>query len=814
MEQALTGTRVVEVGGGYAAPMAGKLLADLGAAVVKVEPPEGDPARRHGPFPAGVPNPEASGAFIALNANKRSLVLDLGAAPGRRALEALAAEADILLHDLPPRAMEAAGLDYARLAARNPRLVLLSITPYGLTGPYRDFAASDLTLIHGGGFAYLCPDGSPHADRPPLRFFGHHALLQAGLHGATAALAAHLRAGAQGIGEHIDLSIHSTVGLLLGRHFPAYSYQGKVESRLTQNITAPSNLFPCKDGVIYLIAVEDAQWERLVEMMGQPDWTRSPLVADRAARGQNQDYLTEHLSRWTAQWTAEELFHACQKNRIGAAPVYDFDRIASDPHLAERAFFVPHEHPVAGRLLLPGSPYRLRQPWWALRTPAPRLGEANGLKTSLFGGPALARTVRAAETPPGGPAPSPAAPDLPLRGVRVLDLTWVWAGPHATLLLAYLGAEVLKVESAARADLARRLDIYPQGMAGGLNRCGYFNTVGQAKQSVAINVSHPEGLALVKQLAARSDVVMSNFATGVMDRLGLAADVLQRTKPDLIVAAISAFGQTGPYRDYSGYGPLIPPVAGLCAQTGYEEDGLPVNERIAYADPNAGVYAAFAILAALRARKPGRPGQVIDVSLWEPMLATAFEGWMNHVLGGEPHRPEGNHDPRHAPHNTYRCRGDDAWVAVAVTDDAQWQGLARALARPDLAQDARYGSAAGRKRHEGDLDAVLSAWCAGRERWEVTRALQAQGVPAFPCLSSRDLAEDPHLAERGLFSRGPHPEVGPLQHVGIPWRLERAPNAPPPPAPLLGEHTDRVLRAVLGLEDARIMDLRRAGAIE
>jgi len=830
MEAGLTGLRVVELadpaGDGCSTAIATKLMADLGATVVKLEPPEGDPARRLGPFPHGAPDAEASGTFLALNSNKRSLVADLTRPEGQAVLERLAGAADILVHNYRYTALEALRLDYGRLSARNPRLVMLSITPFGLSGPHRDWAAAELTLIHGSGFAWLCPDDSAHADRPPLHFFGHHGYLQAGLHGATVALAAQLGALASGVGEHIDLSVQETLGMLLGRHFPSWTYAGVVESRLTFNITVPSNLYPCRDGDLFLIAVEEAQWARLVELMGKPEWAFSPLVADRDLRGKNRDYVIRHVSEWTRTWAAEELFHACQQARIGAAPVYRMDQVARDPHLAERQAFVTQEHPRAGRIALPGAPFQLSEPWWALRTPAPALGEANGDSA----GPAAteepdfftlpraehvplgfgaARKSRAAA--PGGDGPAAA---LPLAGVRVLDLSWVWAGPHVTLMLAHLGAEVLKVESSSRPDLARRIPVYPPDMEPGLNRSGYFNSVALGKKSLAFNLGHPEGLALVKKLAARSDVVVSNFATGVMDRLGLGADVLHRIRPELVIATISAFGQTGPYKDYTGYGPLMPPIAGLCASTGYEEDGLPRNLRNAYADPNAGVYTAFAIMAALRARKPDQPGLVIDTSLFEPLLSTACEGWMVHVLGNPPLKPMGNRDPRWAPHNVYRCQGEDRWVAIAARSDGEWRNLCVAIGCPELGGDPRLADAAGRKRNEAELDGIVAAWCESRDRWEATGALQARGVPAFPCMNNRDVAENEHLRARGFLARLPHPEVGEREYIGIPWRLTRRPNGVRARAPLLGEHTDAVLRELLGLSPSELKALRERGAIE
>lgn len=829
MEAGLTGLRVVELadpaGDGCSTAIATKLMADLGATVVKVEPPGGDPARQLGPFLHGQPDPETSGAFLALNSNKRSLVADLTQLEGQAVLEQLAAEGDILVHNYRPATMEALRLDYGRLSARNPKLVLLSLTPFGLFGPHRDYAAAELTLIHGGGLAWLCPDDSAHADRPPLFYFGHHAYLQAGLHGATVALAAHLGALASGVGEHIDLSVQETVGLLMGRHFPSWTYSGRVESRLTFNITVPSNLYPCRDGDLFLIAVEEDQWARLVALMGKPEWTRSPLVADRDLRGQNRDYVIQHVSEWTRTWSAEELFHACQKQRIGAAPVYRMSQVAQDRHLAERQAFLPQEHPRAGRILLPGAPFQLSEPWWALRTPAPALGEANAQEASLYAAPraervplGFGRAQRSVSVPsaPGstGPDSTAAGAALPLAGVRVLDLSWVWAGPHATLMLGHLGAEILKVESSSRPDLARRIAVFPPGVEPGLNRSGYFNSVGLGKKSVALNLGNPEGLGLVKKLAARSDVVVSNFATGVMDRLGLGAEELHRIRPELVIATISAFGQTGPYKQYTGYGPLIPPIAGLCASTGYEEDGLPRSVRNAYADPNAGIYTAFAIVAALRARQPDEPGLVIDTSLWEPLLSTACEGWMGHVLGNPELKPMGNHDPRWAPHNVYACQGEDRWVAIAVRSDAEWRELCTAIGRPELAGDPRFGDGAGRKRHEAELDRILGEWCRGRDRWDATHTLQARHVAAFPCMNSRDLTEDPHLAARGFLARLDHPEVGERDYIGIPWRLTNRPNGVRARAPLIGEHTDATLHDLLGLSKTELKALRERGAIE
>lgn len=814
----LAGLRVLEINGAgveSAASMAGKVLADLGATVVKIEPPGGDPERTRPPFPPGqAASPETSGAFAYLNTSKRSIVLDLHTPAGQQVLHGLAAQADILIHHHAPADMGALGLDDATLRAGNPALVVVSITPYGLNGPYRDYAASDLTLQHGASLAGLCPDAAPPPELPPVRLHGRHGLAQAGLHAAALALGAWQGALRHGRGAHVDVAIFEVLVGLLARHFVSYTYAGRVESRLTPNLSAPLAIFPCTDGAIYIIAVEQDQFERLMGMMGHPDWARDAAFQSTASRGAPEAIATinREVGAWTAHQQSEPLFHALQANRIGSAPVYLPADLGHDPHLQARGFFHTQQHPALGALKMPGAPAIMRDGWWRVRGPAPALVERGGAEAA----PTPEAIFPLPRISGGAGKEEPGPPARPLEGVRVLDLSWVWAGPYTTQMLAFLGAEVIKVESRARLDLTRRVDIYPPGLQGDPDANGYFNQVGMGKRSIAVNLGHAEGARLLHRLAGNCDIIISNFATGVMERRGLGPEDLQRDYPGLIVAQLSAYGQTGPYSHYVGYGPAMVPMAGLAALTGYAEDRAPQNIRIAYADPNAGVYMVSALLAALeqRRRDPHARGQVIDMALWESLACTAHEGWTEHAVGTPYSGPEGNHDPQHAPHNLYRCAGDDAWVAIAVTDDAQWAGLCGVLADSSLGQRAELRTAAGRKAHEAELDALLGAWCATRTPWEVTHALQAVGVPAFPALTNRDLAADPHLAARGFLVRPPHPVVGGLQHTGIPWRMPPWPHNPPAPAPLLGADTDAVLGELLGLGAADIAELRVEGAIE
>ena len=804
MNNGLEALNVVEVGHGFVAAMTAKMLADLGANVVKIEPPEGDAARRRGPFRGAQPDPEASGSYLFLNANKRSLTLDLTQPADQAELDALAAQADLLVQDFQPAEMARHGMDYERFKALNPRLVMVSVTPFGLTGPYRDYAASDLTLYHGGGLGWLCPGKGTPLSRPPIAPFGHHAYVQGALHAAVAGLSACYSAIDSGVGEHVDVSIQEVITFFLGRTFSNATYAGVIESRNSPSPYEPQSLYRCKDGYLYIICAEQAQWERLVEVMGDPEWAHEERFATRDKRGQQTEPLKELISQWTEQHTVDELFHTCQNARVGAAPVFSQAQLERDAHLKERQFFQPLEHPVAGTLQMPGAPYRLKDPWWRLDRPAPKLGEANRERGQLF--PHLRPTVEASE--------SSAAAAPPLAGVRILDLGWVWAAPYCTMMLAFLGAEVIKVESSTRLDITRRTRPFASGIEPGPNRSGYFGYLNQAKKSIGVNLSEPQGKALVHRLAARCDAMISNYGTGVLERLGLGPEDMHQTNPDLIMAMISAFGQTGPLRRYMGYGPLISPLAGVADQTGYD-DGVPQDVGMPYGDPNGGAYTAIALAAALVARKLyGAGGQAIDLSMWEAMMCTGYEGWMNHVLGNAPYRPMGNHDPVWAPHNVYRCRGEDSWVAICVEEEGQWRSLCQAMGQPQWAAEARFADAAARKANEAELDRLLGAWCAERDAGEITKVLQDHAVPAFPSMSMAALLTDPHLLARQCFTHWEHPEVGRRTLMGAPWRLNHRPNGVGSYSPLLGEHTDEVLETLLQMGAKERAELREAGVIE
>jgi crotonobetainyl-CoA:carnitine CoA-transferase CaiB-like acyl-CoA transferase len=373
--RALEGLRVLEVGHLVGAAYATKLLADLGADVVKIEPPGGgDAARRRGPFPHGEPHHERSGLFLYLNANKRGVTLDLTRPAGREAFDRLVDQADLLVHNVHPTDMAAHGLDYDRLSARNPRLVMTSITPFGLSGPQAHYRATDLVLWNAGGVA--CLNGDPaHPELPPLKAFGDQAGFQAGLNAAIPSLAALFARLTTGRGDHVEVSAQEALVSILELTLEFWPYCGLVASRLGAKPIQPLCFMPCRDGWIFLCCVEEHQWRKFVEIMGNPEWAAMDIFADRLARGANFDALQALLQEWCSEQSVADLYERAQARRVPFAPVSTMGDLLASPHLKARGFFATIDHPVAGSVTMPGAPYRLGRTPWELRRPAPTLGQ-------------------------------------------------------------------------------------------------------------------------------------------------------------------------------------------------------------------------------------------------------------------------------------------------------------------------------------------------------------------------------------------------------------------------------------------------------
>ena len=380
---------------------------------------------------------------------------------------------------------------------------------------------------------------------------------------------------------------------------------------------------------------------------------------------------------------------------------------------------------------------------------------------------------------------------LPLEGTRVVDVSWIIAGPTSARFLAMMGAEVIKLGSARRPDPSAR------GTA--------FQVYNQSKVHAALNISKPEGLALVKDLVAVSDIFVENFAAGVVERLGLGYEALCAVKPDIVMISSSGTGHSGPHKDDVAYGSLLQHYTGWNTVS-----GSPGGEAIRgglWADPWVGMELAMATVAALNSRLVTGRGQYVDYSMAEALSASIPEAILHYQMNDRVKEPMGNRDDWDAPHGMYHCNGSDRWVAIAVTNDEEWKALCHLIGRPDLDSDPRFAGAGGRREHQDEIDSAISEWTSGLEDYEAAQALQDAGVPAGPYLDVSRVFHEPQLREGGYFSRL-RTSDGELHDLpGVPWRLEGQPGPHNAAAPAPGQHNDYVYGELLGLSTAEVARL-------
>jgi benzylsuccinate CoA-transferase BbsF subunit len=394
-------------------------------------------------------------------------------------------------------------------------------------------------------------------------------------------------------------------------------------------------------------------------------------------------------------------------------------------------------------------------------------------------------------------------PTGPLAGVRVADFGWVLAGPYATMLLAYMGAEVIKIESRRRVDEQRIA--HRAGLSEELDASSNFLEINLNKRSVTLNIATSEGAELASRIVAMSDIVVENMRPGVMDRLGLGYPDLVKVKPDLIMVSISGWGQTGPLREYTAYAPCFASFGTLANQTGYP-DSEP-NTGTSAMDARSGTAAAFAALMALNLRQRTGQGQYIDLASGEALSHLVGDSLLEYELTGRSPFRAGNSDPLMAPHNLYRCKGEDKWISIAVASEAEWAGLREAMGNPAWADDPAFATAAGRRDNAARLDALIGEWTSDHGPYELMEQLQDAGVAANPSFSAQELFTNPHLIERGAVTEVQHPVLGTRQAIAPPWLMSATPSAITRSAPLIGEDNDYVLRELLGLSPDEIAEL-------
>ncbi len=804
--RALAGVRVLELvdeSGAYC----GKLLADLGAEVLKIEPPGGDPTRWRPPLRRGAPARElASAAFVAMNTSKGSVVCDLATAAGRERFAALAAGADAIVETMAPGALDAYGIGWEVLRAANPRLVMTSITSFGQSGPYRDWAGGDLVAAALGGALYVTGE----ADDPPVRLAGCQAGVTASLVAAAATLIALRHAARTGAGQRVDVSLLEAV--VSATHICGigkWRDDGIVPRRNGTGLFAsvPSGTYRCRDGLVYLMVNRPRHWQALAAWIAEV--TGSETVRDPIFEGPSsqripyRDLVDTYVADLTSRFTVEEVYHEGQRRHLAFTPVRTVPEVAGDAHLAARGFFaeVPQADGTTARLA--GPPYRLAATPWTIARPAPRVDADRAVAATRPAPPA--GLPRAA-----GAAPAAGA----LAGLRVLELTVAMAGPWIGRFMAACGAEVIRVESRRHPDVVR-LYVPPHDPARGTDPQGspWFTDWNAGKRFVALDLTKPDGVALCRRLAARSDVVIENNGAGVVDKLGLGWDALRAVKADLVMLGTSGYGDRGPQRGYVTWGPNIEALSGLATLSGFPERACTITQY-AYPDVLSALHGLVAVLAALAHRDRTGEGQYVNVAQLEATIAAIGDVMLDVTTAAPAPARLGNGSAAAAPHGCYPCRGDDRWCAIAVSDDAAWARFCAAIGRPGWCDDPRFVDGARRIANRDALDAHVAAWTSERDAAEVMRTLQAAGVAAGVVQTIADLAADPHLAARGVFETVRHATRGSVVATGVPLGLTATPVRTGLAGQAIGHDHAYVFGEILGMTTDEIVTLTAAGAIE
>ncbi len=816
MTQPLAGVRVVELAEGIAGPYCGKLLADFGADVVKVEPVGGDRTRHRGPFPSEAADPEQSALFLHLNTNKRSIV---GAADDQR-VQALLGRADIVVSSDP-------GLDTDALRAAHPRLVVVSVTSFGLEGPYAGYRGEEIIHFALGG--PMSATGNP--EREPVKMGADVGQYQCGTVAAVAALAGLAVAGRTGAGLTIDLSnVDTQIGSIDRRmtYLLYAAYRGQnVERTGGYNLSPmPTGCRPAIDGHVQVSTLMN--WiPRMLEVLDNPDMAE---VFDDPGFLLDEDVpevVDAHLLTWTLTRTRQEAMEQAQAKGWPVTAVNRPIDVLADAHFEARGFFTPIEHPMAGAIRQPGAPIRIAD-GWTVRRPAPLLGhhEAEIDDELAAAGPAAAPTTGTGTgTGTGGSADA----DLPLEGLRVLDMTVVWAGPYATCILGDLGAEVIRVDnpyifpSATRGVLPRPPDEilediggifggYPDGRGGDRpwNRIALFNAHARNKRSVTLDLRKESGREAFLRLVDHCDVLVENNSAELLPKLGLDWDTLHARNERLILVRMPSVGLDGPYRDYLGFGVNFEALCGLGALRGYADADLSENDAVYHMDAASGSAGAFATLLALRRRETTGVGELVEVAQTENMLNHIGELLIDADRTGAEHERRGNRHATYAPQGCYPCRGDEAWAVLSVTDDAEWQALVRLLGTPAWALDEALATAEGRRTAHDDIDEHLAVWTAERTPQEVFEQCQAAGVPAAPVLRELDAFTDPHFRARGLFRPNGSVETGEYTHPAHLWRWD-GPELAWGPLPIMGGDNEAVWQELVGLSAEEYGELDAEG---
>ena len=768
--------------------LAGRLLADLGADVVKVEPPGGDPDRLRPPFVGGVPGKDRSLPFLYRNANKRGVMLDLHDAGGWRRFLGLCEGADILIENLGPDAARRHGLAPTEIHERHPHLVHLAIADFGLTGPRSGWRLEALPAFAAAGA--LQASGFP--DRPPCWLPGHVAHDCAAVFAAIGALAALLDRAHHGEGQTVEVSVQeAALNGLNPWSIPLADYARvypMVNASPSRNADGAYHVLRTADGYVRVLPGTPRHWRAFLTLVRNPEALAGPEWEVPIFRLANGDVIRLVAADAFADRSRREVLAEARALGLPIAPVNRPEDFVAEEQTRTRGYFRATGFAHLGAAPFAPAPFNFSRTPVAISRPAPGPGEDD-----RRGFPA-----RAAE-PPAGSAAGP-----PLAGMRVINLGVGAVVPEVCWLLGELGAEVVKIESRANVDFLRRVTIEPDTP----NRAWTFNDENRGQESVCLDLATVRGRELALRLCAAADVVAENNRGGVVGCWGLDYEDVRRLRPDVVYLCSQGYGRGGPLGEVPAFGPLNSAFAGANWLWNHPDAPYPAGSSLNHPDHIASKLAVVAVLAALEHRRRTGEGQRIEMAQTEAAAFLLGEFYLAGPCEAGAPRPQGNAVDWAVPHGVYPSAGDDRWVAIAAVGDAAWEALVRCLG---WTPEPRLATLDGRRAAREEIDSRLTEWTRGRTAEQAAAALQAAGVSAMPVQNADDHRADPHLAARRALVTVEHPEIGPERHSGNPIRMSCTALVPAGASPCLGAHTEKVLTRVLGLTREEVARLGDAG---
>ncbi|HEY8120320.1 MAG TPA: CoA transferase [Myxococcota bacterium] len=749
----LSGIRVVDFSTGIAGPYCTKLFVDAGAEVVLVEP-RGAAALR-------------TPLFRFLHASKRSVT----GAPGDAHVAELIAGAELVVEAFGV----GAPLDRAALLARDPGLVLCSISPFGLTGPYANRPATEFTIQAECGS--ISVRGRPGQE--PYQAGGRVTEWFGGVMAAVGAGAAVRRARASGHGEHVDVSLQEAMALATTTYADlSWSLMGRGKPPFAgQSVETPS-IEPSADGFVGFNTNTAQQFSDFLLMIERPELRETGefnTVAQRLARLPEWEAI---VHAWTRRHTTAEIIERAALLRIPVSPVCNGETVLAHEQLRARAIY--REDPSGG-FQRPCPPYKLNGARPPEPSAAPRPGEHDGR---------LAPRARRDAAPRGARA-------LPLAGLRVVDATTWWAGPTAGHLLATLGADTIHLESIQKMDGGRAVGfIFANGRESPWEFSTFSLSANTNKRGLTLNLGDARGREALRRLIARADVVLENFSPRVMESFGVDWEFVRAANPRAIYVRMPAFGLDGPWRERVGFAQTMEQMSGLAWVTGRAEDQPRIQRGPC--DPLAGAHAAFATLVALAEREATGRGVFVESAMIESALNAAAEQVIAWTARGELQQRDGNRSPLAAPQGLYPCAGHDAlttprWLALSVETDAQWRALLGVTESATWTPSSRDAALAARRAAQDAIDAALRPWFAARELEDCVARLVAAGVPAAAVQDARFLSDHAQFTARGFCERIAHPVVGDPPLMTVPFRYASVARWLRRAAPTLGQHNHELL---------------------